>query len=196
MPAPDPTRSPQEPRGHLPRLEPEWYRGSAVVFWTHSIDRRSTGWLDAQFPALRSRDYALLFTNSMFSAGANWALLLGRGWLVFEITGSSTAVGLVTFAGMAPFLFASPVAGALADRIDQLVAGALERGRLCSNDPFCSMHDPENDLEKRYSHGAACHGCLLIAETSCEQRNQFLDRAFVVPTLDVTDAAFFPAELP
>ena len=77
------------------------------------------GWLDAQFPALRSRDYALLFTNSMFSAGANWALLLGRGWLVFEITGSSTAVGLVTFAGMAPFLFASPVAGALADRIDR-----------------------------------------------------------------------------
>ena len=84
----------------------------------------------------------------------------------------------------------------LADRIDQLVAAALERGRLCSNDPFCSLHDPENDLEKRYSHGAACHGCLLIAETSCEQRNQFLDRAFVVPTLDVSDAAFFPAELP
>jgi hypothetical protein len=51
-------------------------------------------------------------------------------------------------------------------------------------------------LEKRYSHGAACHGCLLIAETSCEQRNQFLDRAFVVPTLDVSEAAFFPAQLP
>jgi hypothetical protein len=79
----------------------------------------------------------------------------------------------------------------LADRIDQLVADALEHGRLCSNDPFCSMHHPENDLEKRYSHGAACHGCLLIAETSCEQGNQFLDRAFVVPTLEVGDAAFF-----
>jgi|LakMenEpi03Aug12_release.lakeMendotaPanAssembly.Ray.scaffolds.fasta_scaffold32980_6 hypothetical protein len=84
----------------------------------------------------------------------------------------------------------------LADRIDQLVADALEHGRLCSNDPFCSMHHPENDLEKRYSHGAACHGCLLIAETSCEQGNQFLDRAFVVPTLEVGDAAFFPDPLP
>jgi hypothetical protein len=39
---------------------------------------------------------------------------------------------------------------------------------------------------------AACHGCLLIAETSCEQRNDWLDRALVVPTLAVTDAAFFP----
>lgn len=84
----------------------------------------------------------------------------------------------------------------LADRIEPLVAAALERGRLCSNDPFCSMHDPENELEKRFSHGAACHGCLLIAETSCEQRNQFLDRAFVVPTLDVSGAAFFPDQLP
>ncbi|PSB38498.1 DUF1998 domain-containing protein [Aphanothece minutissima] len=84
----------------------------------------------------------------------------------------------------------------LADSIEQLVATALDRGQLCSNDPFCSMHQPESDLEKRYSHGAACHGCLLIAETSCEQRNQFLDRAFVVPTLDVTGAAFFPQRLP
>jgi hypothetical protein len=80
----------------------------------------------------------------------------------------------------------------LTDRIDQLVEAALERGRLCSNDPFCSMHDPENNFEKRYSHGAACHGCLLIAETSCEQRNQFLDRAFVVSTLNQSEAAFFP----
>ena len=39
--------------------------------------------------------------------------------------------------------------------------------------------------------GAACHGCLLIAETSCEQRNDFLDRALVVPTVGVKDAAFF-----
>jgi len=52
MPAPDPKRSPQEPRGYLPRLESEWYRGSAVVFWTHTIDRRSTGWLDAPFHAV------------------------------------------------------------------------------------------------------------------------------------------------
>ena len=80
---------------------------------------RDLGWLDRQFPALRSRDYALLFANSMCSAGANWALLLGRGWLVFALTQSSSAVGIVTFAGMAPFLFASPFAGALADRIDR-----------------------------------------------------------------------------
>ncbi|MEX2373840.1 MAG: MFS transporter, partial [Dehalococcoidia bacterium] len=72
-----------------------------------------------QFPALASRDFTLLFTNSMFVAAANWALILARGWLVFDLTGSSTAVGVVTFAGMAPYLFAAPIAGALADRMDR-----------------------------------------------------------------------------
>ena len=36
--------------------------------------------------------------------------------------------------------------------------------------------------------------CSLIAETSCEMRNDFLDRALVVPVLGVEDAAYF--ELP
>jgi hypothetical protein len=79
----------------------------------------------------------------------------------------------------------------LADRIDDLLAMALERAALCSNDPFCASHDPNSELEKRYAQGAACHGCLLIAETSCERRNEFLDRALVVPTLIQRDAAFF-----
>ena len=32
---------------------------------------------------------------------------------------------------------------------------------------------------------------VLIAETSCEQRNDFLDRALVAPTVSTRDAAFF-----
>jgi hypothetical protein len=43
----------------------------------------------------------------------------------------------------------------------------------------------------RATHGAACHGCLLIAETSCETRNLFLDRNLLVPTMGMDGAAFF-----
>ncbi len=68
---------------------------------------------------------------------------------------------------------------------------ALELGRLCSNDPVCAQHDPANTLERRFLHGAACHGCLLIAETSCEMNNEFLDRALVVPTVENLGAEFF-----
>jgi hypothetical protein len=68
---------------------------------------------------------------------------------------------------------------------------ALDRGGLCSNDPVCAQHEPDNAHERRFLLGAACHGCLLIAETSCEQRNDFLDRALVVPTVDNLGAEFF-----
>lgn len=76
-------------------------------------------------------------------------------------------------------------------RIPHHVQAALALGRLCANDPVCAQHDPENRHERRYLHGAACHGCLLIAETSCEQHNDFLDRALVIPTLENHGAEFF-----
>ena len=74
---------------------------------------------------------------------------------------------------------------------DSHLRRALAHGRLCSNDPVCADHTPDARLEGRMLQGAACHGCLLIAETSCEQRNDFLDRALVVPTVANSDAAFF-----
>ena len=68
---------------------------------------------------------------------------------------------------------------------------AIDLGRLCSNDPVCAQHPPEDQHECRFLHGAACHGCLLIAETSCEQHNDFLDRALVISTVDDNGAEFF-----
>ena len=74
--------------------------------------------------------------------------------------------------------------------IEDHLQRAQELGRLCSNDPVCAQHDPANPHEERFLHGSACHGCLLIAETSCEMRNEFLDRALVVPTVSTPGAAF------
>ena len=68
---------------------------------------------------------------------------------------------------------------------------ALRDNLLCSNDPVCAEHDPATPYAGRPLHGAACHGCLLIAETSCEQLDDFLDRALVAPTVSTADAAFF-----
>ncbi len=78
-----------------------------------------------------------------------------------------------------------------ADRIDQYLREALELGQLCANDPVCAQHQPDNRQEERFLLGAACHGCLLLAESSCERRNDFLDRSLVVPTVDSDGAAFF-----
>ncbi len=80
-----------------------------------------------------------------------------------------------------------------ARQIDAHLAHALSEAALCSNDPICAHHAAGESMEGRWLHGAACHGCALIAETSCEMRNDYLDRALVVPVLGVANAAFFGA---
>lgn len=77
------------------------------------------------------------------------------------------------------------------NRFATVLEGALRRLEVCSSDPVCADHDPVAHSDDRATHGAACHGCLLIAETSCEARNLFLDRALLVETMAEPGAAFF-----
>lgn len=78
-----------------------------------------------------------------------------------------------------------------ARHIEDHLEQVLRASALCSNDPVCAQHSPGSSIEGRWLHGAACHGCALVAETSCEMRNDLLDRALVVPVLGVPGAAFF-----
>jgi hypothetical protein len=110
-----------------------------------------------------------------------YASEVGYGILLY--TGSSGSEG--TLGGLVE----------IGKQIELYLLKALEMGRLCSNDPICANHNPSNVQESRFLHGAACHGCLLIAETSCERRNEFLDRSLVVNTVEALGAAFFPDEL-
>ena len=75
--------------------------------------------------------------------------------------------------------------------IEDHLEAALDTAALCSNDPVCAHHEPGASREERWLHGAACHGCTLVAETSCEMQNDYLDRALVAPVIGSADAAFF-----
>lgn len=66
---------------------------------------------------------------------------------------------------------------------------ALERSGLCSSDPLCADHVP--DSATGALHGATCHACLLVAETSCERGNRYLDRSVLVDTFGHTGLEFF-----
>lgn len=79
-------------------------------------------------------------------------------------------------------------------RIRAHLGRAFDMGRLCSNDPVCATHSPEDDAAERFLEGAACHGCLFVAECSCERFNRYLDRALVVPSIGhPASLAFFSA---
>jgi hypothetical protein len=108
-----------------------------------------------------------------------------------RIYAGSYGYGILLYTGTAD---AEGTMGGLVEagrQIARHLKAALDLGRLCSNDPVCAQHAPENQHECRFLHAAACHGCLLIAETSCEQHNDFLDRALVISTVDSNGAEFF-----
>lgn len=65
---------------------------------------------------------------------------------------------------------------------------ALQDAQFCSSDPLCAEHDMKDHGDL---NGAACHACTLVAETSCEKSNRFLDRSFLVPTVAGRGMAYF-----
>ena len=69
--------------------------------------------------ALEYKDYRWLWLAAMSGASAYWALIVARGVLVLEMSGSSGMVGIVTFAAMAPRFVIPPIAGYLADRFNR-----------------------------------------------------------------------------
>jgi hypothetical protein len=68
---------------------------------------------------------------------------------------------------------------------------ALEAMELCASDPLCAEHHMYRD--SLTLHGAACHACLFLPETSCKRGNKYLDRSVLVPTLKREALAFFKA---
>jgi hypothetical protein len=75
-------------------------------------------------------------------------------------------------------------------RLGALMRRALEAITLCSSDPLCAEHAPRQDGVASL-HGAACHACQFVAETSCERGNKYLDRSVLVRTLGSSFPAFF-----
>jgi len=73
----------------------------------------------AQFGALRSPDYRRYWLGSLASVGGTQLLVLGQGWLVFELSGSPFDLGLLGAASAVPSIIMTLFGGVLADRIDK-----------------------------------------------------------------------------
>jgi len=68
--------------------------------------------------ALRSKNYRLFFTAQSVSLSGLWMHRVAMGWLVFRLTGSNSALGIMDFAASVPIFLLSPFAGALVERWD------------------------------------------------------------------------------
>lgn len=89
----------------------------------------------------------------------------------------SAGILMYTAAGDAQGTLGGLVRLGAPDKLVPLFVAALGDGDYCSNDPVCREHASGVDSNLNL---AACHGCVLISETSCESANRLLDRQLVL----------------
>ncbi|MFG2134159.1 DrmB family protein [Streptomyces sp. NPDC048751] len=73
-------------------------------------------------------------------------------------------------------------------RLVRTLRSALHRAEWCSADPLCIESEAGGTGSVNL---AACHACVLLPETSCEQNNGLLDRALLVGTPSDASVGFF-----
>ena len=66
------------------------------------------------FSSLGVPAYRAFFTGHVASLLGFWIRIVVQGWLVYELTESKAALGVVTALGMLPFIPLSPIGGLLA----------------------------------------------------------------------------------
>lgn len=73
-------------------------------------------------------------------------------------------------------------------RFENIVVRAIQQAGWCSSDPVCIE---SNGQGAENCNLAACHGCCLLPETSCEEGNRLLDRALLVGRPREPNVGFF-----
>ena len=74
---------------------------------------------DARFGALRLAPFRRYWLGSAASVGSFQLLIMGQGWLVFELSGSPLHLGFLGAASSIPTIAAALVGGVIADRVDR-----------------------------------------------------------------------------
>lgn len=74
------------------------------------------------------------------------------------------------------------------DCFPRIFRKAIITGEMCSNDPVCISSEGQG---RDALNLGACHACVLLPETSCEEFNVFLDRGVVVGTFENSDLGFY-----
>jgi len=71
------------------------------------------------FSSLRVLNYRIYFAGQAVSLSGTWMQGVAQAWLVLDLTGSGTAIGLVLALQFLPILLLGPLGGVVADRADK-----------------------------------------------------------------------------
>ncbi|MHB0976353.1 MAG: MFS transporter [Candidatus Aquicultorales bacterium] len=75
--------------------------------------------LGRTFASFHYRDYSLLWTGSLLSNIGTWMQIVAVSWVVYELTRSAFALGIVNFLNSLPVFLFVLYAGSVADRVER-----------------------------------------------------------------------------
>lgn len=174
------------------------HRDAYVRFRENRRSNRHTGpfeplkdWPGARYIALHTLSHLIIRTISV-ECGYNSASLAER---IYAGSTEEPHSGILIYTAVpdSEGTLGGLVARAEPPHMDRIVRLAIRGAQRCSSDPLCMERLPRRGFD--YLHGAACHACLFLSETTCERGNRFLDRRFVVPVGDRPENALVPHEL-
>jgi hypothetical protein len=132
----------------------------------------------------------LLINQLVFDCGYSSASLRERLYVSTAPGREMAGLLIYTAAGDSEGTMGGLVRMGRPDNLRSVFESAVSNARWCSTDPVC-MDSGEKGQGPDSCNLAACHGCALLPETSCEQFNRFLDRGLVIGTFDNPEMGFF-----
>ena len=130
----------------------------------------------------------LLIRQLSFECGYSAASLRERIYSSESETNPMAGILIYTASGDSEGTLGGLVRQGYKDSFPRVFRQAIESGRICSNDPVCISSEGQG---RDALNLAACHTCLLLPETSCEEFNIFLDRGVVVGTFEHPEVGFY-----
>jgi MFS transporter, DHA1 family, staphyloferrin A biosynthesis exporter len=83
---------------------------------TGFLSRRPARSFSGTFSSLHYRNYRLLWAGTLVSQSGDWMDQMALNWLVYQITGSAVALGVLNLCRFVPILLFTLVGGVVADR--------------------------------------------------------------------------------
>ena len=130
----------------------------------------------------------LLMNQLIYECGYGSASLRERLYCSDDANHPMAGILIYTAAGDSEGTMGGLVRMGRSGRLEGVFRRAIEKARWCSTDPVCiesKGQGPDN------CNLAACHCCVLMPETSCEEQNRLLDRALLVGTIESPNSGFF-----
>lgn len=132
----------------------------------------------------------VLINELIFTCGYSSASLRERLYVSSNPGAEMAAILIYTAAGDSEGTMGGLVRMSRPENLAPVVQSSISDARWCSTDPVC-MDAGEKGQGVNSCNGAACHGCALLPETSCEEYNQFLDRGLLIGSFENPGLRYF-----